>query len=60
MKEIKLVIRIDEETGKIAVARQFTGYAQNNINHQLELLGIYQNLAILQQQKLENNKSDDN
>ena len=58
MKEIKLVIRIDEETGKIAVARQFTGYDKKNIHHQLEILGIYQNLAILQQQKLENGKSD--
>ena len=52
MKEIKLVIRVDEETGKIGVARNYTGYKSGNINHQLEILGIFQNLVCLQQQKL--------
>ena len=58
MKEIQLVIRIDEETGRIGIAKKLVGYANNNINHQLEILGIYQNLAILQQQKLQNQKEE--
>jgi len=51
MKTIDIQIRIDEVTGKLAVARSCKGFDPKNISHQLELLGVMDTL-VQQQQEL--------
>jgi len=52
MKEVMIHIKIDELSGKIATAIKNQGYKRDNICHQLELLGIIENLVTLQKNKL--------
>lgn len=52
MKGIKIQIAIDEATGKIVTTREFVGYDTKNIHHQLEILGIMDNLIDLQKDKI--------
>lgn len=51
MKQIKLQIVIDDNN-RIATAQKCIGYSKTNLSDQLEILGILQNLVILQQEKL--------
>ena len=51
MKTILIQIAIDEISGKIATAIKTNGFC-DSVSKELELLGIYQNLAITQQEKL--------
>ncbi|MCH7851015.1 MAG: hypothetical protein IH845_05215 [Nanoarchaeota archaeon] len=52
MKQIKIVVGIDERTGKIATAREFSGYEDGNISHQFEILGIMENLVDIQKENV--------
>lgn len=52
MKTIDIQIRIDELTGKLAVARSCKGFDPGNISHQLELLGIMDTLVQQQQETI--------
>lgn len=52
MKGIKIQVAVDEVSGKILTQREFVGYDSENIHHQLEILGIMDNLIDLQKEKL--------
>ena len=43
MKELKIDIRLDEKSGKIATAWQTQGYSRENISDLFELVGIIEN-----------------
>ena len=50
MKTIKIQTVIKE--GKIATARKFEGYNDNDISDQFEILGIMENLVEIQKDKI--------
>jgi hypothetical protein len=50
MKIINMEIRIDELSGRLAVARSCKGFDPKNISHQLELLGVLDTLVAQQQE----------
>jgi len=52
MKQINIKIIIDEATGKIATGKKVEGFEPNNISHQFELLGIFDNLMTIQREKI--------
>jgi len=43
MKEIQIVIRIDEKSGKIATAWKTSSYSSESISDQFEIMGILEN-----------------
>jgi hypothetical protein len=51
MKEVRIIVRIDEVTGRMATAFYTKGY-NASITNQLEILGILENLAQVQKDKI--------
>jgi len=58
MKEVMIHIKIDELSGKIGTAIKSNCYKKTNIYHQLELLGVIENLVTLQKEKIRILKAD--
>ena len=52
MKTVTIQIGVDEYEDKIGTAIKTDGYKKDSLSHQLELLGIFQNLVSLQQDKI--------
>lgn len=52
MKQLKIQVAIDEITNKMLTASHFVGYRKDVLSDQLEILGILENLAALQREKL--------
>lgn len=52
MKQLKIQVAIDEITQKMVTASHMVGYKSDVLSDQLEILGILENLAQLQKDKL--------
>jgi hypothetical protein len=52
MKQVKIVIKVDEVTHQVATAKETEGFGTDNVEDQYELLGILEMLKQKQMEKI--------